>query len=68
MSNFTVVVHRDREYIDSHQFSEIAECTLFARNCDYCNMFDIHKEKVSDDFLRGEKKSNGYIDWVRTPY
>ena len=68
MSNFTVVVHRDSEYIDSQQFSEIAECTSFARNCDYGNMFDIHKGKVSDDFLRGEKKPNGYIDWVRTPY
>jgi len=74
MSNFHVAIFAEDcekvsgEHLDTQSFDEISECTAFANNADYGDIFEIHKDKPSQDFLRGSKKPNGHIDWVRTPY
>jgi len=55
------------QHLDSQCFDEISECTAFAKNAEHGDIFEIHKNS-SPDFLRGIRKPNGYIDWVRTPY
>ena len=68
MSKFHVAIQDiGGQYIDTVSFDEIAECTSFAKNCDFGNIFEIHKNS-SPDFLRGIKKPNGYIDWCRVKY
>lgn len=70
MSNFTVVINKDREYVDMQGFDEISQCTSFVNNCDYGNRFEIHKETCKNnlDYIVGSKKSNGHIDWERKKY
>lgn len=69
MSNFHVAVQDIAgRHLDTQSFLEISECTAFAKNTEYGDIFEIHKDKSSEDFLRGIKKPNGHIDWVRTPY
>lgn len=68
MSQFSLVINQNQEYKDIQQFDEIAEVVSFANNCTYGNRFEIHKPERTEDYLRGEKRDNGHIDWVRTKY
>lgn len=69
MSIFHVAVKDIAGYhLDTQSFDEISECTAFANNAEHGDIFEIHKDKFSEDFLRGIKKANGYIDWVRVKY
>ena len=69
MSNFHVAVQDiGGQHIDTVCFDEISECTAFAKNAKHGDIFEIHKDKLSDDYLRGIRKPNGYIDWVRKLY
>jgi len=67
MSNFVLVIFNGKEYVDQEIFNnEIAECILFAKNCQYGTVFEIYKDnRHTTDYLHGEKKDNGHIDWVR---
>jgi len=69
MSNFYVAVQDiGGRHLNTECFDEIAECTTFAKNAKYGDIFEIHKDKLGEDFLRGIRKPNGYIDWVRIKY
>lgn len=69
MSNFHVAVQDvGGQHLDSQSFDTIVECTAFAKHAKHGDIFEIHKDKSSHDFIRGIRKPNGHIDWMRANY
>lgn len=71
MPEFTLVIESNAgEHLDVEVFNDFGKAKDHAENSDFGDVFKVYEDKPllwNGDFIRGSKKLNNYIDWVRVP-
>lgn len=67
---FFIYVYNGKEMLDNQFRNGIGAAIEFAKSCLYeLTHFEIHKNNEnSPDYLKGFKKGNDHIDWIRKAY